>query len=89
MTDPTTKAMAMEFVDYNIRINSISPGFMFSGLHKKNADTERLERVAMDVPIQRFGSMNEIGGLVAFLVSDLATYITGSDYLVDGGYTCW
>lgn len=84
-----TKAMAVEYVDYGIRINCISPGFMFSGLHKKNADTARLERVAQDVPMGRFGTMNEIGGIVAFLLSPLASYITGADFAIDGGYTCW
>ena len=39
--------------------------------------------------MQRFGTMDEIGGLVAFLLSDLATFITGSDVLVDGGHCVW
>lgn len=83
-----TKAMAMDFCRHNIRVNSISPGYMYSGLHDK-LDQERIDAMVKHVPMGRFGTMNEIGGLVAFLLSDNASYITGSDIIVDGGYCCW
>ncbi len=83
-----TKAMAMDFHKHGIRVNSISPGYMYSGLHN-HLPQERLDAMARDVPMGRFGSMNEIGGVVAFLLSDNASYITGSDLVVDGGYCCW
>jgi NAD(P)-dependent dehydrogenase (short-subunit alcohol dehydrogenase family) len=83
-----TKAMAMDYCKDNIRVNSISPGYMLSGLHD-HIPQEYLDELAAHVPMGRFGTMNEIGGLVAFLLSDLATYITGADILVDGGYCVW
>lgn len=83
-----TKAMAMDFCKDNIRVNSISPGYMYSGLHD-NMSEENLDWKAKEVPMRRFGTMDEIGGIVAFLLSDLASYITGSDILVDGGYSVW
>ncbi|MCD8349772.1 MAG: SDR family oxidoreductase [Planctomycetaceae bacterium] len=83
-----TKAMAMDFHKDLIRVNSISPGYMYSGLHN-HLPQERLDAMARDVPMGRFGSMNEIGGIVAFLFSENASYITGADLLVDGGYCCW
>ena len=83
-----TKGMAMGFAEAGIRFNSISPGYMWSGIHD-TMDDARLEAWANDVPMGRFGSMNEIGGLVAFLVSDLAEYMTGADVLIDGGYCVW
>ena len=83
-----TKGMAMGFVESGIRFNSISPGYMWSGIHD-NMDEGRLKAWADDVPMGRFGTMNEIGGLVAFLVSDLAEYMTGADVLIDGGYCVW
>ena len=41
------------------------------------------------IPMRRFGSLNEIMGIVGFLASDLSSYITGADFMVDGGYTVW
>lgn len=83
-----TKAMAMGFVADGIRFNSISPGYMFSGIHDI-MDPVRLDAWASDVPLGRFGTMDEIGGLVAFLVSDISSYMTGADVIIDGGYTVW
>lgn len=83
-----TRSFAMDYVADNIRFNSISPGTMFSGIHD-GIPMELLEMGWHDVPMDRFGTMDEIGGIVAFLLSDLATYITGCDVLVDGGYTNW
>ena len=83
-----TKAFAMDFCKYNVRVNSISPGYMYSGIHD-NIPQERLDAVAQQVPMGRFGTMNEIGGIVAFLLSDHAGYITGADILVDGGHCVW
>ena len=83
-----TKAMAMDFCKYNIRINSVSPGYMYSGIHD-NIPQKRLDFVAEMVPMGRFGSMDEIGGIVTFLLSNSASYITGADILVDGGHCVW
>ena len=83
-----TKSFAMDFCRDHIRFNSISPGYMLSGIHD-GIPQEVLDTVAKDTPMQRFGTMDEIGGLVAFLLSDLATFITGTDVLVDGGHCCW
>lgn len=83
-----TKSFAVDFVKDNIRFNSISPGYMYSGIHD-GIPQEVLDNIAHDTPMDRFGTMDEIGGLVAFLLSDLATFITGSDVLVDGGHCVW
>jgi len=83
-----TKANALGFVDDGIRFNCISPGYMFSGLHVGMAES-RIQSWIDDVPMGRFGSMDEIGALVAFLASDASSYMTGSDVVIDGGYTLW
>ena len=83
-----TKSFALDFCRDHIRFNSISPGYMLSGIHD-NIPQYYLDEIAKDTPMQRFGTMDEIGGLVAFLLSDLATFITGSDVLVDGGHCVW
>jgi len=90
-----TKVMAVDYAKYNIRVNSISPGVMFSGIHDSLLASAGVaydifaETANFSVPMRRYGNMNEIGGIVAFLATDLASYITGADILVDGGYTVW
>lgn len=83
-----TKSFAMDFCRDGIRVNSISPGYMLSGIHD-GVPEKMLDVIEQDIPMGRFGTMNEIGGIVAFLLSDLASYITGTDIRVDGGYCVW
>lgn len=83
-----TKGMAADFCRWGVRVNSISPGNMLSGIHH-GIPEEAMESMVHDSPMDRFGTMNELGGAVVFLMSDLATYITGADLLVDGGYCIW
>jgi NAD(P)-dependent dehydrogenase (short-subunit alcohol dehydrogenase family) len=82
------KTMAMDYVTQNIRVNSISPGIILSGLHDGWGEGF-FESAPKDVPMKRFGTLDEIVGIVAYLASDLATYTTGTDFVVDGGYTIW
>ncbi len=85
-----TKGMAIDFREDHIRFNSISPGYAFSGLHSPEYLTEaQVGHWAYTVPMNRIASMNELGGIVAFLASDNAHYMTGADILIDGGLTAW
>ena len=83
-----TKSMAMEFVRDGIRFNSISPGYIYSGIHD-GFSQKFMDQMNASIPMERFGSLQEIGGIVAFLLSDLASYITGTDVVIDGGFCCW
>jgi|LSQX01.1.fsa_nt_gb NAD(P)-dependent dehydrogenase (short-subunit alcohol dehydrogenase family) len=83
-----TKSMAANYVDAHIRCNSISPGLILSGLHD-HMDWSVLEKLCEHVPMRRFASLNEIIGIVVYLASDLSSYVTGSDFVIDGGYTIW
>jgi sorbose reductase len=84
-----TKSMAVSYVEDHIRCNSISPGMVLSGLHD-NMDMSALESyVENEVPMGRFADLNEIMGIVVFLASDLSSYATGSDFIIDGGVTIW
>lgn len=82
------KSMAMDYVEYKIRVNSISPGIILSGLHD-GWDHAIMDEAARMIPMRRFGSLNEIMGIVVFLAGELSSYITGADITVDGGYTVW
>ena len=62
---------------------------ILSGLHD-NMDMSALETyVENEVPMGRFASLDEIMGIVVFLASDLSSYATGSDFIIDGGVTIW
>lgn len=79
-----TKGMAVNYIKHGIRVNSISPGYLISGAHKFMSQTD-VDWWANSVPIKRFGTMDEIVGIVCFLASDLSTYFVGSDIIMDGG----
>ena len=78
-----TRAAALELAPYGIRVNSISPG----GVATPMNEDEPAGGTSSGAPLGRRARANEISPLVAFLASDAASYVTGSDYLVDGGVT--
>ena len=81
-----TKVAAMEYAAKGIRINSVGPGFIDTPLLAKNLDAATLKYIAGMHPIQRLGRPEEVSALTCFLLSDRASFITGSYHLVDGGY---
>lgn len=83
-----TKAMAINYADYGIRFNSISPGYIVSGIHN-TVKQEIIEYNASTVPLKRFGTLDEILGGIVFLASDMSSYCLGTDLMIDGGYTIW
>jgi NAD(P)-dependent dehydrogenase (short-subunit alcohol dehydrogenase family) len=81
-----TKAAALEYAAKGIRINSVGPGFIDTPLLSKNLDAEMLGAIAAMHPVGRLGRSEEVAALICFLLSDEASFITGSYHLVDGGY---
>ncbi|WP_316354435.1 SDR family NAD(P)-dependent oxidoreductase [Devosia sp.] len=82
-----TKVAAMEYAKQGVRINSIGPGFIDTPLLSKNLDEAALAYVRGLHPVGRLGTSEEVAALTSFLLSDQASFITGSYHLVDGGYT--
>ncbi|MFB7223797.1 glucose 1-dehydrogenase [Streptomyces sp. NPDC056227] len=78
-----TKAAAQEFAPYNIRVNSVHPGVVATEM---TADSERSHETVKRQPIQREAQPAEISNMVLYLLSDEASYSTGSEFVVDGGY---
>ena len=86
-----TKTMAVELAEHGIRVNALCPGFIRTELNEKIAaavapdfiDTYGRE----DVPLQRVGLPQEIAAAYAFLASDDASFITGTQLVIDGGQT--
>ena len=88
-----TRAMAMDFAVDKIRVNSVLPGSVDTPLLRFAAETHKGNKTVDEVvaewgsshPIGRMGTIEDIAELVAFLASDRALFITGSDYVIDGG----
>lgn len=81
-----TKATANDLAPYNILVNSVSPGFILTDLTRKILSDSEIKELETKVPLGRFGHPDEISKVVLFLASDLNTYITGQNIIVDGGY---
>jgi NAD(P)-dependent dehydrogenase (short-subunit alcohol dehydrogenase family) len=82
-----TKAAAVQYAKDGIRINSVHPGFMPAmRTSKASADPEWRAKMLRAVPMRREGRVEEVAHAVLFLASDEASYITGTELVVDGGY---
>lgn len=88
-----TYSIARDYVDYGIRCNCIAPGrvhtpFVESYLEKNYADNkeEMFEKLSKTQPIGRMGTPDEIAGLVQYLCSEQASFITGTNIPIDGGF---
>ncbi len=93
-----TKSTAIDYADYNIRVNCICPGTIdtplltkaiegFSSITNLSNDNI-LNSLELAQPIKRIAKPNEIANVVRFLLSDESSFITGSLFSADGGYTC-
>jgi len=82
-----TKSAAVQFAKDGIRVNSVHPGVMPPmRTSTRGAESEERRRLLAKVPMGREGRREEVGAAVLFLASDEASYITGTELVVDGGY---
>lgn len=79
--------MGAALAQYNIRVNTISPGYIWSGIHEGVMDKTGHDVCLAPVPMQRFGTNDELQGAILFLASDAASYVTGINIPIDGGYS--
>ncbi|MBB4403043.1 MULTISPECIES: SDR family oxidoreductase [Rhizobium/Agrobacterium group] len=84
-----SKSMAMEWVGRGIRVNTISPGYTATPMNTRPEMVHQTKFFEEQTPMQRMASVDEMVGPAVFLLSDAASYVTGVDLLVDGGFCCW
>jgi NAD(P)-dependent dehydrogenase (short-subunit alcohol dehydrogenase family) len=82
-----TKTLAMEWGQFNIKVNSISPTVILTELGKKAWAGEVGENMKKLIPAGRFGYPEEVAAAAVFLASEAADLITGENLVIDGGYT--
>jgi NAD(P)-dependent dehydrogenase (short-subunit alcohol dehydrogenase family) len=80
-----TRHLAAYWADDKVRVNCLSPG-PFPG---PSAPAELVKRLKTKLPMKRMGEPHELKGCLLLLASDAGSYITGQNYTVDGGWTCW
>ncbi|HEY5821429.1 MAG TPA: SDR family oxidoreductase [Propionibacteriaceae bacterium] len=84
-----TMSLALEWADRGIRVNSLSPGYTRTPMSSRPEMVDQMRRFAADTPMQRIGEPEEMVGPTVFLLSSAASFVTGVDLLVDGGFCCW
>lgn len=83
-----TRNLATELAPFHIRVNNVAPGAIATPINKSLLnDQEKLEKLLQNIPMKKLGTPEDVAGIVAFLASDDAKYVTGSTYFVDGGLT--
>jgi len=83
--DTLTKGMAAEFASKNIRVNGVRPGFIYTDIHADGGEPGRVDRLAPQIPLQRGGTPEEVAQSIAWLLSDEASYVSGTSVNVAGG----
>lgn len=83
--DTLTIGLAREVADRRIRVNAVRPGVIHTTMHADGGEPGRVDRVAKAVPMQRGGQPEEVASAIAWLLSDEASYITGTLLDVSGG----
>ncbi len=84
-----TKSLAMEWADRGVRVNSISPGYTLTPMNIRPEVAEQRKQFEADTPLGRMATVDELVGPAVFLLSRAASFCTGVDLIVDGGFVCW
>jgi NAD(P)-dependent dehydrogenase (short-subunit alcohol dehydrogenase family) len=80
-----TRGIAIEYAEQGIRANVVAAGRIHTELGKNTLAMETMEQLAQEVPMKRFGTIDELAGIVVYLMSDASAYHTGDVIAIDGG----
>ena len=84
-----SRSLAAEWARHGVRVNTISPGYMDTALNRVPALDAQKSVWIEHTPQKRLGAVYELNNLAVFLASDASSFMTGSDCVIDGGYTVW
>jgi glucose 1-dehydrogenase len=80
-----TKAMALDLAPHGITVNAVGPGWIRTGMNPLD-DPDRVRELEETIPLGRIGTPEDVAGVIEFLLSDAASYVTGTTTFVDGGW---
>ena len=83
--DSMTIGLAREVANDGVRVNGVRPGFIATGMHAKGGDPDRVARLSPKIPMRRGGEVDEVAAAIVWLLSDAASYTTGSFLDLAGG----
>lgn len=83
--DTLTVGLAKEVASQNIRVNGVRPGLIYTDMHADGGEPERVDRLASKIPLERGGDAVEVANAIVWLLSDEASFTTGSFIDVSGG----
>jgi len=83
--DTLTRGLALEVADEGIRVNCVRPGFIHTEMHANGGEANRVDRLAETIPLKRGGTPEEVANAIRWLLSEEASYATGSFIDVAGG----
>jgi NAD(P)-dependent dehydrogenase (short-subunit alcohol dehydrogenase family) len=82
-----TSAMALDLKDYNIQVNSVAPGFTYTGMTSESFDNQEVKKYSESIiPLGKIAQPEDIAKVVLFLLSDMSDYINGETIFADGGF---
>lgn len=85
-----SKSLAIEWADKDVRVNTLSPGYMATDLTQNSEDLKPLIKIWNDwAPMGRMGNPDELQGIAVYLASDASSFATGADFSIDGAFTAW
>ena len=82
------RALAVELARHRVRVNSILPGWIVTEMTERSVGNEKFANAVLPrIPARRWGGIDDFGGIAVYLASDAASYTTGEQFVIDGGYT--
>jgi NAD(P)-dependent dehydrogenase (short-subunit alcohol dehydrogenase family) len=83
-----TRALALEWAKYNIRVNALCPGYVITPMNEADLKNEKIyNHIIKNIPMRRLGRVEDIAGAALYLASDASSYMTGQSLVIDGGWT--
>jgi NAD(P)-dependent dehydrogenase (short-subunit alcohol dehydrogenase family) len=82
-----TRSAAVEYGPGGVLVNALAPGYVDTELTRQNNSPEALEQICSSIPLRRLASVEELGRIAGFLVSEANSYMTGQVVVIDGGFT--